>query len=55
MFFRVVCLTDFHSLIKYCEAGLFRSNTKFIIVITPTTKIIKLSELYLYDIKTGHI
>ena len=40
---------------NYHEAGLFRSNTNFIIVIAQITKIIKLSDLYLYDIQTGHI
>ena len=46
---------------RYREAGLFwsaelfQSNTNFIIAIAQVTKIIKLSDLYPYDIQTGHI
>ena len=39
----------------FLSAGLFRSNTNFIIAIAQITKIIKLSDLYLYDIQTGYI
>ena len=39
----------------YREVGLFQSNTNFIIAIAQITKIIKLSDLNLYDVQTGHI
>ena len=37
------------------SAGLFRSNANFIIAIAQIAKIIKLSDLYLYNIQIAHI
>ena len=46
---------DYRETGLFRSAGLFRSYTTFSTVIAQVTKIVKLTQLYIYDIPIGHV